>query len=198
MYILKEGEQGKAVCSSCERRVDITYRYRSVRLEQTGTMIENVLAGVCDACGEIALLPAQSVPRLKEAREAKLQTINARIPAHLEDVLHVVAGRYGAATASFTSALLRYYLREVATNEPFARRVRRLAEVEMASGRANARLSLRLSERLWTRAWEEAREAGIQRQTDMLKGLIIAALQDSAGRRAPARKRILEGIAAVS
>jgi hypothetical protein len=198
MKIWKEGDTGEAICDTCERRVATTYAYRSVHLRQTGANVENVLVGVCDECDEVASIPAQSVPRLKEAREGKLQTVNARIPRHLDDVLHLLADRYRAATPSFSAAMLRYYLNEIATSESFARRVSRLADKDIVRGKADSRISLRLSERLWTLAWRKAREAGIERQTDMLKGLIIAALEDSVGGRAPTRRRVLEGIAAVA
>ena len=198
MKIRREGDAGEAICESCGQRVETTYRYRTIRLERTGTVVQNVLAGVCGECGEVASIPAQSVPRLKEAREAKIETVNARIPRHLEDILHVVADRYGAKTAAFASALLRYYLNELAASASFARRVKRLADADIAAGKADARVSLRLSGRLWARAWKAAQEAGIERQTDMLKGLIIAALEDATGGRAPARRRVLEGIAAAA
>lgn len=198
MRILKQGDKGQALCPTCRRRQATTYEYRTVRLRETGVDVDDVLVGVCDVCGEIVSIPAQSTPRLKEARDAKLATVNARIPRHLDDALHMVVDRYGASTQTFASTLLRYYLNQVARSEPFARRVQRLARDKLAHGKADARVSLRLSEQLWAEAWREAREVGIQSQAELFKGVIIAALEDCLHDRAPARRRVLSGIAAVA
>jgi len=193
-----QGDKGRAICPACRRPVTTTYEYRTVHLERTGVDVDNVLVGVCDVCGEIVSIPAQSAPRLKDARDAKLATVNARIPRHLDDILHVLADQYGASTNAFCPAMLRYYLHEVATSESFARRVERLARQDLARGKADARVSLRLSDDLWSQAWRRARDAGIRSQADLFKGVILAAMEDSTQGRAPARRKVLEGIARVA
>jgi len=63
MRALKQGDRGQAICPACRARVTTTYEYRTVRLERTGVDVENVLVGVCDLCGEIVSIPAESLNR---------------------------------------------------------------------------------------------------------------------------------------
>jgi hypothetical protein len=198
MRILKEGDRGQAICRDCRKPVSTTYEYRTVHLEQTGVDVPDVLVGACDGCGGVVSIPAQSTPRLKAARDAKEAVINARIPRHLDDVLHLIADRYDAPSRAFCPALFRYYLRQVARSEPLARRVGRLAQEDLAKGSAEARVSLRLPEALWDEAWEAARQAGVRSRSDLLRGVILAAMEDSTTDRAPARRRALGEIAAVA
>lgn len=80
MKILKEGNRSEAMCPSCQARVPIQYSYRTVHLDESDIDVKNVLVGVCEECGETVSIPAQSFPRLKEAREKKSKTIEARVP----------------------------------------------------------------------------------------------------------------------
>ncbi|MFQ5791110.1 MAG: hypothetical protein ACE5JI_11625 [Acidobacteriota bacterium] len=195
MRILREGERGEAICRKCLARLPIRYEYRTVPLEESEVEVDNVLVGVCLSCDEVATIPAQSTPRLKEARERKLDPYNFRVPRHLDDVLVLIADRFSASPSSFWPIMLRFYLRELQENEEFARRIRVLARTELAKGRAEARLSIRLSEELLQAAWERAREAGIRTRTEMVKGLIVAAKEDILEGRAKARRRTLGAIA---
>ena len=198
MRILREGDTGKAVCTTCEELVGVRYEYRTVHLEKTRVDVESVLVGACYVCASTVTIPAQSSPRLKEARERQLAVFNARVPQHLEDILHLIADRFEVPYSSFCSALLRYYLRLVKVDDGFARRVMRLARSKLAVGRSNARLSLRVDQAVLDLAWEHAREVGVRTQTDMFKGIIVAAKEDVIDGRAKARQRELEGIAAAS
>ncbi len=132
MRILKEGDRGQAACPTCEAVVATHYEYRTVHLEQTGVDVENVLVGVCNVCDSTITIPAQSTPKLKEARERKLVPVNARVPRHLNDVLHLIADHYKVSYSSFCSPMLRYYVHQLATNDQLALRVRRLARTDLA------------------------------------------------------------------
>lgn len=198
MRILREGDRGEGLCPECRRRVATRYTYRTVHLEQSEVDVANVLVGVCELCGETASIPAQSTPKLKEAREEKTVVLNARIPHHLDDVLRLLADHFDVPSWSFRSGLVRFYLHELAENDGFARRVKRLAESGLAKGPAASKLSVRTSRQLASAAWERAREAGLRTRTGMLKGLILAGYEDVLEGRAPRRAEVLEGIAAAA
>lgn len=198
MRILREGDPGEGLCSKCRRRVAIRYTYRTVNLERSEVDVPDVLVGVCQTCGETVSIPAQSTPKLKEARQEKTVVLNVRIPHHLDDVLRMLADRFEAPPWSFCSGLVRFYLHELAENEAFARRIKRLGESDLASGPAATRLSVRTSQGLATAAWARARKVGIRTRTEMLKGLILAAYEDVLQGRAPRRAEVLEGIAAAA
>ncbi len=198
MRLLREGCKGQAICPGCERRVGTHYEYRTVHLEQTGVDVENVLAGVCDVCGRTVSIPAQSMPRLKEARERRITVFNARLPRHLDDTLYLIADRFDVPFPNFCGAMLRYYLRVLASDQRFARRVGRLARSELARGPANARISLRIDGDVLDGAWARARKAGVRSRSAMLRGIILAAQEDVIEGKSAARRRALDGIASAA
>lgn len=196
MHIWREGDRSEAICHGCRKRVETRFEVRSVRLPESGIDVPDVLVAVCDACGETAAIPAQSSPKLKEARERrKPEELEARIPTHLDDVVHLLAEHYAAAVASFRPSLLRFYLREVAGDRAFARRVKTLSETELARGRARARVSLRAPDELLRSAREGAREAGIPSDADLIRGILLAAKEDVLEGKAPERHLRLGGAA---
>ena len=196
MHLYREGDSSEAICHACERRVGTRFAVRTVRLPGTGIEVPDVLAAVCDECGGIAAIPAQSAPKLREARERrKAEELEARIPSHLDDVVHLLSDHFAAAVASFRPSLLRFYLREVASDEALAGRVRTLAASELAQGRARARVSLRAPEGLLRDVRARAREAGIGSDADLIRGILLAAKEDVLEGGAPERRLRLGGAA---
>src|SRR5215218_4282378 len=162
MHLYREGDCSESICNACRKRVETRFAVRTVRLPETGIEVHDVLAAVCDECGGVASIPAQSAPRLKEARERrKAEELEARIPSHLDDVVHLLSDHFAAPVASFRPSLLRFYLREVASDAELAGRVKSLAESELAQGRARSRVSLRAPEALLRDVRGRAREVGI-------------------------------------
>lgn len=178
-FLFIEGQKSEAVCRHCKKLVSTTIRTRAYALEESEIKVPGVLVGVCDTCNEIVTIPHQSTYRLRDARvRRKEQSLEARIPTHLEDVIHMVADRFGAPVQEFRPGLLRFYLREIANDAAFAERVRTLAASELAQAPARARISLRVPAPLLARAREKAREAGISTASEMLRGILLAAKED--------------------
>ena len=196
MRILREGEREEGLCPACEAWRPIRYEYRTVHLEESDVDVDGVLVGVCEECGEMVSIPPQSTPRLREARGGKEHTVEARIPRHLDDVVFVIAEKLGAPAAALRAAIVRYYLNELRHNARTARRIERLARSELASGPRDARISLRVDRGLWETAWATAREAGLESQADLIRGVLVAAKEDLIDGRARARFRDLERVAA--
>ncbi|HEX5869406.1 MAG TPA: hypothetical protein VFY65_03260 [Longimicrobium sp.] len=159
--------------------MNTTLRTRTYPLEESGIEVPGVLVGVCDVCDEIVTIPHQSTYRLRDARvRRKEQSLEARVPTHLEDVIHMVADRFGAPVQEFRPGLLRFYLRELADDPKFAERVRTLAHSDLAQAPARGRVSLRVPAPLLSRARERAREVGISTAAEMLRGILLAAKED--------------------
>jgi hypothetical protein len=178
-FLFIEGGKSEAVCRHCKALVSTTLRTRAYTLEESGIEVPGVLVDVCDVCDEIVTIPHQSTYRLRDARERrKEQTLEARIPTHLEDVIHMVADRFGAPVQEFRPGLLRFYLRELVNDAKFAERVRTLAGSELAQAPARARISLRVPAPLLGRAREKAREAGMSTAAEMMRGILLAAKED--------------------
>ncbi len=196
MKILKEGDRSESMCPTCKARVPIRYSYRTVHLDETDIDVKNVLVGVCEKCTKTASIPAQSFPRLKEARERKSKIIEARIPLELDDIIRMIADYYHVSDQEFRSSLLRFYLYQIVKNESLVRRIKRLSEKDLACGKAPARVSLRLSYDLWNNAWTVLNNSGINDWSTVIRGIIVAAQEDVLGNRASRRREDLECIAA--
>lgn len=176
--------------------MDTHLKVRTYRLEQSGINVPSVLVGVCDQCDNIVTIPAQSTPRIREARvPLKEEQLEARIPTHLEDVLYQLAWDFAAPLQAFRPAVLRFYLAELMRDPGLAERARLLAESELADAPARARVSLRVPAELLEDARAAARAAGIARDSDLVRGLLLAAKEDVLDRRHPERIERLSGAA---
>jgi hypothetical protein len=196
MYLVKEGDASEAICRHCKAIVSTTYRTRTYRLVTTGVDVPGALVGVCDLCDNVAVIPAQTSPRIGQALDRrKEESLEARIPTHLEDVIHLMAREFEAPVQTFRPSVLRFYLREIASDAEFAERVQRLARSELAQAPARARVSLRAPEGLFSEAREQARNAGIATDAEMLRGLLLAAKEDVLDGADPERTLRLGGAA---
>ncbi|HWK89412.1 MAG TPA: hypothetical protein VNP72_05430 [Longimicrobium sp.] len=196
MHFWKEGDLSQAVCEGCQKLVQTRFEPRDVTLEVTETVVPGILVAVCTECGEIVAFPAQSTPKVKAARERKKsEVLEAKVPIHLDDMVHAIALRFDTAVETFRPHLLRFYLREVASDVAFARRVAKLSRSELARGRARARVSLRIPESLLEAARAQGRVVGMRRDADLVRGVILAAAEDVLDGRAPERRARLSGAA---
>lgn len=149
MRILRGGDAGVALAEG-RGRVPIVYRYRDFELE-SGTRIRNVLLGVDPTTDEVLTVPAQSTAKIRAARAAKDESVEARISAELEDVIALIADRYDANPKKIGPAIVRCYI-----------------------GRASE--SPRSDHAAWLHGLA-AREAGIT-QSDVVRGILVAAKED--------------------
>lgn len=196
MRILKEGDKATGLCESCKTRVPMTYQYGSVYLEKSKVDVSNVLVGVCDVCDETVSIPAQSFPRLKEAREKAEKKIEARIPYELDDIIRLISDYYHVSDTDFRSSLLRFYLYKFVQSDSLVRRVKRLSKNELALQKTRTRISMRVSDTLWNDVWSVAHQAGLDNWSSIIKGIILAAQEDVFSKRSPKRREELECIAA--
>jgi len=195
MRILRAGDRGKAV--SPERGlVPIVYEYRTVHLQQSGVDVPNVLVGVCPDTGEVLTIPAQSAPKLKEARAAtKVETCQIRIPRQLHDILWVLADHYHADTSKFCPALIRFYLAEAVQRPRLAARLARLATMPLAHEGPKSRFTIRAQSSLLKKIDQLAEGFHGVTRSDLIRGAIVAAKQDVLGHQAPTRGKKLAAIA---
>jgi hypothetical protein len=175
----KEGDRSRAVCERCQRLVETRFERRTVRLERPPVEVPAVLVAVCTICGETVAIPAQSAPRLQEARRSEAVRFEVRIPLELDDALRLIASKYTARPEAFEGSLIRYYLAKLGEDETTARRIKEMAASPLASGRNTGRISLRIEKPTWERAWKMARRVGIKNKSETIRGIIVAAAVDS-------------------
>lgn len=110
MKLLFRGDTGKAVCEHCGR-VTVTYQYRDVPLSHSHKVVKNILAGVCDRCGSVAAIPAQSTPAIKAEKDKATASIEALLPAPYIEVLDLAAFKVASnATPDMRKLLVLTYL----------------------------------------------------------------------------------------
>jgi len=64
-----ENQKGTGVCENCKKRVNTTYIKKEVKIGDK--VHQNVLANVCDECGGIISLPAQSLREIRKVEGRK-------------------------------------------------------------------------------------------------------------------------------
>jgi hypothetical protein len=178
-FLAKEGDRVRGSCEHCRGGVDAHLVVRTYPMPQSGIDVPGVLVYVCDWCGNIVATPAQSAARLYEARQArKEEQLEARIPTHLEDIIYLLAREFFTSVQAFRPAVLRFYLGELLNDASLAGRVRELAASDLADAPARARVSLRVPAELLAAVREQARAAGIAKDSDLIRGLLLAAKED--------------------
>jgi hypothetical protein len=170
---LKAGDVSRAICPHCKAMRETVYQYRSVFLNTTKVSVPSVLVGVCRVCDRTISLPAQSTPRIKEAREREITEQNARIPLELEDRLNMMAYSLDIRLEPFKGALCRYALSRVITDKRFAQRVWKNAVSAEAKGTPGGRVKFRSAASLPREAKAIALEAGIDDLSTILRGAIL-------------------------
>jgi hypothetical protein len=177
MRILKEGDRGTALAEG-RGRVEVEYRYRELELD-SGVRVPGVLVGVDPTTNEVLTVPAQSQPRIRDARIAvKEEVIEVRVPRPLEDILEVVADRYGARASRFAPALIRYYLARAAAEPELATRMARLAGSPLAEGKRVGRLRVRCRPDVVESVDALLEGLGEVSRSDLVRGAILAAKED--------------------
>lgn len=198
MQLWNVGDKSEAICPTCKHRAITSLEIRDVPVSERNIIVPNVLVAVCSDCGEIAAIPAQSAPLLKEALEKEPAKVVARINRRLEDSIRLISSHYGTRERDFKSLLVRYYLLELTRNQSLAKRVARLAHSDVVKGKKTGRLEIRLPGLALAAAWDVAREAGLRNQTAMIEGILAAATEDVFDQRAPKRAAHLQELAALA
>lgn len=193
--IIQEGEEGIALAPELGR-VPVVYKYRDLALD-SGTTVKSVLVGVHEESDEVLVIPAQSIPRIKEARKAaKEEVLEARVPRELEDILALLAEHYSVTPKKFSPAVIRFYLHSATSNPALARRLDKLSRARLAHGRRSARIRVRCEASLSEQVARLAAAFEDTNQSDLMRGAIIAAKQDVLDNRAKRRSQQLEAVAA--
>lgn len=193
MQILKEGDTGQALAKG-RGRVAIEYRYRTLELD-SGIRAEDVLVGMDPETGEVLSIPAQSTPKIREARAVtKEQTLPVRIPGELDDIVWLVSAEMEANPSKFGPAAVRYYLDEAVRNDGLARRLGALSQGRLARSRTRKKMTLRTDRDLVANITVVGRKVGVSR-SDLVRGAVVALGEDVLDGKAPRRREKLRAVA---
>jgi hypothetical protein len=151
MKLYEEGEKSKAICSHCKQLVGTTFLRRDVPFSDGKGMVKNILAAVCDACGRVIAIPAQSTPAIRGARQKEVRSIEAQLPAIYLDVLDLAAYMVdNTSSTEFRKVLMMLYLHRFASGEyPQARLIKAhksaTERFKERRGAARRRLSMKVT-----------------------------------------------------
>jgi len=144
MKIWKKDEEVRVPCPHCGRKTDAVFQRRSVPVSAPKAVADNVLVAVCRGCDGIAMIPRQSIPKLREAVQKPKETLNVRVPGHLEDVLYLLIDRVTHGWDNGKSPVLKYLLHEFGNNPEFAQRVKNQLQDDLAQGASDQEVSVRV------------------------------------------------------
>jgi hypothetical protein len=142
MNIVKVGDKGKAACDKCKAFVTATYKLRNVPFSDGSGTVDNVLVGVCEQCDDVCVLPHQSTPMVKHALKKQRRSVEARIPAHMLDILNLASTEVGCST-SFVQSMMKYYIHALAINKISRKKLADYLKSDLAKGKAEKRISLK-------------------------------------------------------
>lgn len=178
MKIFKENEKSKALCPQCGI-VSVTYSLRTVPFSDGSGAVKDILAGVCDKCGQVAVIPQQSAPRIREVRQCRRQPLEVRLPMHMLDMLYVAADKFGGNTLLDAERLLKLYVHYLVTHINEAKGLSKLLDSELAKGKASARLSLKVSPAFEAEFDALKHLAKLRTKTQLIKALALKCHEDT-------------------
>jgi hypothetical protein len=108
------GDKSRAICPHCAKLVATSFAYRDVPFDDGVGMAKGILAAVCDGCGRVVAVPAQSTPAIRKERAAAEIPLEVSLPAPEMEILDAAAFQIDPqATSRFRKAIFTYYLRRL-------------------------------------------------------------------------------------
>lgn len=194
MKILKEGDSSKVLCDVCESIQNATFRLRDVPFSDGSGIVKNILAGVCDKCGNVALIPHQSTPAIRKQLDTQRKSVEARVPSHLIDILNLASDRLGA-SAEFVPSLIKYYIHLLSKELITSSDLSSLLNSDLAKGKANKRISLK-GRYVAAEIENVKKSAQLESTTDVLRSIVLKINDDILLQHSPVRVKELENLVA--
>ncbi len=171
MKILKVGDTQKAACNKCKSFEAVTFKLRDVPFSDGSGIVKNVLAGVCDQCDSIAVLPHQSTPAVKRQLEVQRKALESRVPAHLVDILNLASVELSGGI-EFVPTLMKFYIHSLSNKNISPYGISKYLNSDLAKGKAQKRISLK--GRLVADDLNHLKEiTNIKKTTDLIKSVVL-------------------------
>ncbi len=194
MKILRVGDVQEAACHYCKSFEAITFKLRNVPFSDGTGLVKNILAGVCDKCEEVVVIPHQSTPSIIKQRESLRKPIESRVPVHMIDILNLASYELSGGT-DFVGGIVKYYIHALVTNKIPKENLVALSKSDLFKGKAQRRLSLkgRNVEGDLTKLKQTTK---INKTSDLLRRVILTINDDILVNKNPKRIESLKGIIA--
>ncbi|PWC13085.1 hypothetical protein B4923_07575 [Brenneria roseae subsp. americana] len=194
MKIFKVGDTQTVLCNLCRSCENVTFQLKDVPFSDGTGIVKQVLVGVCDQCGNVAVVPHQSTPMIKKALDVQRKSLESRVPAHMIDILNLASSELGGAP-DFVPSLIKYYLHSLAADQEAAQDIPRLLQSDLAQGKSEKRLSLK-GRHVIQNIDTLKISTKITSTTALLKGIVLKINDDVLVQRNPAHIRRLKSIIA--
>jgi hypothetical protein len=148
-----EGDKSQAICADCKKVRTTTFGYRDVPFSDGRSMVKNILVGVCDHCGNVASIPAQSTPAISMARTKSSESVEAILPAPYIELLDLACFKIDPNfSLDLRKAILMFYVQHFASGAFELSRLKAsskaLAKRPSMESKVRRRLSMKTSQRL--------------------------------------------------
>lgn len=171
MKILKVGDTQVVACNHCKAFESVTFQLCDVPFSDGSGIVKNVLAGVCDKCKTIAVIPHQSTPVIKKQLESQRKSIEVRVPAHLIDILNLASYEL-CGSIDFVPTLMKFYIHALSTNEISPKDIPVYLHSDLSKGKAQKRLSLK-GKKIESDLAELKKITNIKQTSSLFRGLIL-------------------------
>lgn len=196
MNIVKEGDKGQVVCEDCGL-VTITYRLRDVPFSDKSGVVKNIIAGVCDKCGEVANIPRQSTPKIRAKFVETRKSAEFRVPAHFIDILSLASSKIDENIGDeLSKALVLYYVHNLETGRFASSNLKGLLSSAMADAPSTKRLSLKITGKTENELISVVKKSGLSSNAEVIKGIILEIYEDILKPKRPKHLAELRSIAA--
>ncbi len=200
MKLYQAGDTSRAICEACKGLVQTTFAYRDVPFDDGAGDVKDILVGVCDGCGAVLTIPAQSTPAIRRARDVAAIPLEVFLPAPVIDVLDAAAFRIDpTATGRFRKSLLAYYIHKLAGNDGAGETLRQLSEGVKAGPKAKVprrRLSCKFAHRT-NSDFEVLMQSSGMAKTNVILAVVRQIEKDIVRPAKPKNLKTLQDIAAV-
>lgn len=197
MKIYKVGDTQQAICNSCASLQVITYKLSNLPVSDGLGVVKNVLVGACNKCDSVAVLPHQSTPLIKKHIEKKRVPVEARMPAHMIDILNLASMNLSG-SISFVPSLLKFYIHSLSSDQMPKRSIVKYFTSDLFEGIADKRLSLKGETLFDEIALIKNELEELSTTTDLLKGITLKIKDDILEDKTPSIKQKLKSIVAIT
>ena len=172
MRILKVGDTKKFICNECGSFQKITFKLKDVPFSDGSGVVKNVLAGVCDCCNSVAVMPYQSTPAIKKQLDIqRRESIEIRVPAHMIDILNLASYEvFGS--IDYVSILIKFYIHKFSKNEINNSYLNDVFKSDLFNGKSQKRLSIK-GRNVRKELDLLKKSTNIEKNSIILKGIIL-------------------------
>lgn len=176
MKILKVGDTRKVACNHCQSFEYSTFKLRNVPFSDGSGSVNNVLAGVCDKCDTVTVIPSQSTPAIKKQLELQRRSIESRVPAHMIDIINLASYELSG-SIDFVPNLMKFYIHALSIDEiKLKKSPLEILKSELVKGKSQKRISIK-GKMIASDIEKLKQNINITRTSDLLK-IVISKIYD--------------------